>query len=44
MENSYVFLDSIEFSPELIPEPGVMGLLGLGVLLIGGRHFLRERS
>jgi hypothetical protein len=30
-------LDDIQFSPEAIPEPGVFGLVGLGVLFFGWR-------
>jgi hypothetical protein len=34
----YVFLDSVEFSDQAIPEPGVVGLLALGILLVAGRR------
>jgi len=35
--NRYLFLDRIQFSPDPIPEPGVLGLIGLGALLLGWR-------
>ena len=33
----YLFLDSIQFSPQSIPEPSVFGLSALGALLLGWR-------
>jgi hypothetical protein len=36
--DNYVFLDAIQFSDQAIPEPGVVGLLALGVLLVAGRR------
>jgi len=41
--NVSLFLDSIQFSNQPIPEPSVFGLFGLGALLLGWR-FLRGRS
>ena len=39
-------LDDIRFSPEVVPEPGVMGLSGFGalVLLAGRRIRIRGRG
>jgi hypothetical protein len=37
----YLFLDSIEFSAEAIPEPGVLALFGLGAWLLGRRVLRR---
>jgi hypothetical protein len=37
MNNEYLFLDSIQFSPQVIPEPGVLELSALGVLLLAWR-------
>jgi hypothetical protein len=34
MNNEYLFLDSIQFSPQAIPEPGIFGLSALGALLL----------
>jgi hypothetical protein len=42
VDNS-VFLDSIQFSDQAIPEPGVFGLAGLGALLLGWRMLRRRR-
>lgn len=42
--NSYVFLDSIQFSPVPIPEPGVFVWLGLGALLFSWRCFKKQRT
>jgi hypothetical protein len=39
----YFFLDSIQFSPQVIPEPDVLGLLALGALLLGWRGLGRQR-
>jgi hypothetical protein len=33
----YFFLDSIQFSPQVIPEPGIFGLGVLGAMLLGWR-------
>ena len=38
----YLFLDSIQFSNQAVPEPGVSGLCALGAVLLGWR-FLRRR-
>jgi hypothetical protein len=35
--NNYVFLDSIQFSDQPVPEPGVLGLSALGALLLSWR-------
>jgi hypothetical protein len=39
----YLFLDSIQFSPQVIPEPAVLGLFTLGALLLGWRGLGRQR-
>jgi hypothetical protein len=39
----YLFLDSIEFSAQAIPEPGLLGLSALGALLFGWREVRRRR-
>lgn len=36
------YIDSIQFSPDAIPEPGVLGLLALGGLLFAGRFRKRR--
>jgi hypothetical protein len=38
-----IFLDSIQFSSQPIPEPGVYGLAALGALLLGWRGLGRRR-
>jgi hypothetical protein len=38
-----IFLDNIFFSPEQVPEPRVLGLFALGLLLLGWRHLRRTR-
>ena len=43
VNNNYVFLDSIQFSDQPIPEPGVFGLCALGALLLGWRVLWRRR-
>jgi hypothetical protein len=40
--DNYVFLDAIQFSDQAIPEPGVVGLLGLGTLLIAWQRRRRR--
>ena len=35
-------LDDLEFSPQMIPEPGVVGLAGVGVLCFGARWVHRR--
>jgi len=40
---NYVFLDSIQFSNQVIPEPGVLSLSALGALLLGRRVLGRRR-
>ena len=42
--NDNVYLDSIQFSPQSIPEPGVVGLLGLGALFLGWRLTSKSRT
>jgi hypothetical protein len=37
------YVDDIQFSPQSIPEPGVVGLLGLGALLFVWRHDASRR-
>jgi hypothetical protein len=39
--NTYLYLDSIQFSDQPVPEPGVPGLCALGGLLVGW-HVLRR--
>jgi len=39
----YLFLDSIQFSDQVLPEPGVLSLSVLGALLLGGRALGRRR-
>jgi hypothetical protein len=39
---NYLFLDSIQFSTVVVPEPGVFGLSALGALLLGW-HILGRR-
>jgi len=41
--NINIFLDSIEFSSQPIPEPSVLGLFTFGTLLLGWR-FLCKRT
>jgi hypothetical protein len=41
--NTYIFLDSIQFSDLPVPEPGVFGLSALGALLLGWRVLGRRR-
>jgi hypothetical protein len=43
VNNNYVFLDSIQFSDQPIPEPGVLSLSTLGALLLGWRALRRRR-
>jgi hypothetical protein len=43
VDNLYVFLDSIQFSDQPVPEPSTFCLLGLGALLLGWR-FLCKRN
>jgi len=43
MGNNYLYLDSIEFSDQAVPEPGVFGLSALGALLLGWRTLARRR-
>ena len=37
VSNVYLFLDSIQFSSQPIPEPNTLGLFGLGALFLGWR-------
>jgi hypothetical protein len=41
--NTYLFLDSIQFSDQPVPEPGILGLSALGALLLGWRILGRWR-
>jgi len=41
--NNYVFLDSIQFSDQVLPEPGILSLSALGALLLGRRILGRRR-
>ena len=41
--DNYLYLDSIQFSDQRVPEPGVLGLLGSGALLLGWRVLRRRR-
>ena len=43
VNNNYVFLDSIQFSDQPVPEPGVLSLSTLGALLLGWRGLRRRR-
>ena len=43
VDNRYAFLDSIQFSSQAVPEPGVFGLSALGALLLGWRVLGRRR-
>jgi len=38
-----VLFDSIVFSPQVVPEPGVVGLLALGSTLLGWRMLCKQR-
>ena len=40
---SELFLDNLVFSPDSVPEPGVLGLSALGALLVGWRILRRRR-
>jgi hypothetical protein len=40
---NYLYLDSIEFSDQVVPEPGVFGLFALGALLLGWRGLRGRR-
>jgi hypothetical protein len=42
--DTYLYLDSIQFSAQGVPEPGVLGLSALGALLVGWRGLARRRS
>ena len=42
VNNRYLFLDSIQFSSQPIPEPGVFGLCALGAVLFGWRVHRRR--
>ena len=42
MGNNYLYLDSIQFSAQAVPEPGVFGLAALGALLLGWRVLWRR--
>jgi len=44
VDNNYLLLDSIQLSPQAIPEPSAFGLLGLGVLCFGKWRFSKSRS
>jgi len=39
----YLFLDSIQFSDQVLPEPGVLSLSALGAVLLGWRSLGRRR-
>lgn len=39
---TYVFLDSIQFSDQPVPEPGIFGLCALGVVMLGWRALRRR--
>ena len=41
--STYLYLDSIQFSNQPIPEPGALGLWALGVLLLGWRVVRQRR-
>ena len=41
--DTYLYLDSIQFSDQSVPEPGVFGLSALGALLLGWRSIGRRR-
>jgi hypothetical protein len=41
--DTYLYLDSIQFSTVTVPEPGVFGLSALGALLLGWRGLWRQR-
>ena len=43
MGNNYLYLDSIQFSDQTVPEPSVLGLSALGALLLGWRVLRRRR-
>ena len=43
MGNNYLYLDSIQFCAEAVPEPSVFGLSALGALLLGWRALARRR-
>ena len=43
VDNNYAFLDSIQFSNQPVPEPGVVGLWALGAVLFGWRVVRRRR-
>jgi hypothetical protein len=41
--DTYLYLDSIQFSNQPVPEPGIFGLSALGVLLLGWRTLGRRQ-
>ncbi len=41
--DTYLYLDSIEFSDQAVPEPSIFGLTALGALLLGWRVVRRRR-
>jgi hypothetical protein len=41
--NNYLYLDSVQFTTQVIPEPSVFGLFALGALLLGWRCLARQR-
>jgi hypothetical protein len=43
ISNIYLYLDSIQFSTQVIPEPRMFGLFALGTLLLGWRTVARRR-
>jgi len=44
VSNRYLFLDSIQFSTQPIPEPSALGLIGLGALLFSHRTGWRRKK
>ena len=44
LPNTSALLDNIQFSPDPIPEPGVLALSALGALVVAWRVRLRERQ
>jgi hypothetical protein len=44
MDNGYDYVDSIHFSNQPIPEPGVFALIALGAFLLGWQCRSKRRS
>ena len=43
VNNAYVYLDSIQFSDQPVPEPGIFGLFAMGALIFAWRCARRKR-